>query len=356
MSSPSNEPQVREIQTEHGFDKLRLATWMGEHIDGFEREISVRQFSGGQSNPTFLIESPGGSYVMRRKPPGQLLPGAHAIEREVRVMQALEQTGFEVPHVHGWCEDPSVIGTSFYVMDYVAGSIFWDATLPEVSSDERWRMFDSMNEVIARLHGIDPNRIGIGDYGRPGNYFARQIARWSRQYREDREAGRDQNMDKLIDWLSANTPEDDAAAIVHGDFRVDNLVFNPSEPRVIAVLDWELSTLGHPLGDFANHAAMYRMPPDIVAGLKGADLQALNIPTEEAYIEAYCRRTGRAGIPNYGFYVAFSFFRTAAIFHGIKGRILRGTAASAQACERVKILPRLMEIAWGQAVAAGAKC
>jgi aminoglycoside phosphotransferase (APT) family kinase protein len=354
MTSPVGAAEVGDVQPEHRFDEDRLAAWMADHVGDFQGPLTVRQFSGGQSNPTFLIESPSGRLVMRRKPPGQLLGGAHAIEREVRVMRALKASGFEVPQVHGICEDPEVIGTAFYVMDWVEGRIFWDATMPGVSNDQRRQMFGSMNDVIARLHRVDPGAVGLGDFGRPGNYFARQIARWSKQYFEDREAGRDENMDKLIDWLSANTPDDDATAIVHGDFRIDNLVFHPSEPRVAAVLDWELSTLGHPLGDFANHAAMYRMPPDIVAGLHGANLGMLNIPTEEEYVEAYCRRTGRAGIPDYGFYVAFSFFRSAAIFHGIKGRMLRGTAASAQAHERVKILPKLMELAWKQAGVADA--
>ena len=343
---------LKEIQPEHRFDEGRLADWLVDHVAGFRGPLAIRQFSGGQSNPTFLIEGPGGRLVMRRKPPGQLLGGAHAIEREVRVMRALEATGFEVPHVHGICENPELIGTAFYVMDWVEGRIFWDATVPGVDRDERRQIFNSMVEVMARLHSIDIEKVGLSGFGRPGNYFARQIARWSKQYFEDTEAGRDANMDRLIAWLTANIPDDDASSIVHGDFRIDNLIFHNTEPRVVAVLDWELSTLGHPFGDFANHAAMYRMPPDIVAGLHGADLAKLGIPTEDEYVEAYCRHMGLSGIPNYDFYVAFSFFRTAAIFHGIKGRVIRGTAASSLARERVKILPRLMKLAWEQAAKA----
>jgi aminoglycoside phosphotransferase (APT) family kinase protein len=348
-SSAQDSEQVEQVRREHRFDEARLAAWMAQAVPGFSGPIRVGQFSGGQSNPTFRIEAEDRRFVMRRKPPGPLLPGAHAVEREARVMRGLAALGFEVPRVHALCTDADVIGTPFYVMDFVEGRIFWDATMPGVAPDARRVMFDSMNETIARLHAIDPVAAGLEDFGRPGNYFARQIARWSKQYLEDREAGRDDNMDRLIEWLAANIPEGEDAAIVHGDFRVDNLVFHPTEPRIVAVLDWELSTLGHPLADFAYHAIMYRMPPDIVAGLEGADLEALNIPSEEEYIVAYCRRTGRREIPRYGFYVAFSFFRVAAIFHGIKARVIRGTASSAQARERVRILPKLMALAWAQA-------
>lgn len=340
------------VREAHRFDEASLAEWMRAHVADYAGPLTVAQFKGGQSNPTYLLTTPRRSYVLRRKPPGQLLKGAHAVEREAKILSALAGVGFPVPRVHGLCTDDGVIGTWFYVMDRVEGRIFWDATLPQVGRDERPAYFDAMNETLARLHRIDYGAIGLSDYGRPGNYFERQIARWSGQYLADAEAGRDPNMDRLVEWLPANIPPGDETSIVHGDFRCDNLIFHPNEPRIVAVLDWELSTLGHPLADFVYHAMMYRMPPHIVAGLAGADLAALNIPSEDDYVAAYCRRTGRDGIANYGFYVAFNFFRIAAIFHGIKGRIARGTAASAQAAERVKVLPELAALAWSQAARA----
>ena len=333
------------VREGHQFDEAALVRWMASHVEGFAGPVTVTQFKGGQSNPTYRLSTPGRDYVMRRKPPGQLLKGAHAIEREAQVLTALGGIGFPVPHIFGLCTDDAVIGSWFYVMDMVEGRIFWDATLPEVSREERPAYFDAMNETIARLHMADYQAIGLGDYGKPGNYFARQISRWSRQYLEDVEAGRDANMDRLVEWLPGAIPPGDDIAIVHGDFRCDNMIFHPSEPRVIAVLDWELSTLGHPLADFAYHALMYHMPPNIVAGLIGTDLDALNIPSEQAYIAAYCRRTGREEIPNWPFYIAFNFFRLAAIFHGIKGRVIRGTAASAHARERAENFPVLAELA-----------
>jgi aminoglycoside phosphotransferase (APT) family kinase protein len=260
---------------------------------------------------------------------------------------------FPVPHVYGLCTDESVIGTWFYVMDCVVGRILWDARFPDVSVADRARYFDAMNETLATLHGIDYTAIGLGDFGRTGNYFERQIARWSAQYLKDEAAGRDPNMDRLVDWLPQHIPAGDETRLVHGDFRVDNLVFHPTEPRVIAVLDWELSTLGNPLADFAYHVMMYRMPPMVITGLLGADLAALNIPSEEDYVAAYCRRTGRERIDNLDFYVAFNLFRLAAIFHGIKGRVVRGTAASAHAMKMVDALPGLAARAWQEAERAG---
>lgn len=330
------------------FDEAALSRWMADHVPGFEGPLSVEQFKGGQSNPTYKLVTPGRSYVLRRKPPGQLLKGAHAVDREVAVLTGLEKASFPVAHVHALCTDDSVIGTWFYIMDLVEGRIFWDATIPQVSTAERPAYFDAMNATIAALHNVDYAAVGLGDYGRPGNYFERQIGRWSKQYLEDTEAGRDPTMDRLIDWLPANIPPGDETAIVHGDFRIDNMIFHPTEPRIVAVLDWELSTLGHPLADFAYNAMMYHMPPHIVAGLGGADLAALNIPSEADYIAAYCARTGRASIPDYRFYTAFNFFRLAAIFHGIKGRVIRGTASSQQAADRARVFPELAELAWRQ--------
>ncbi len=297
------------VREGYHFDEAALAGWMRAHLAGFQGPLAVEQFRGGQSNPTYKLVTPGHSYVLRRKPPGQLLKGAHAVDREARVLQALGGAGYPVAHMFGLCTDDA---------------------------------------VIAQLHSLDYAAIGLGDYGRPGNYFERQIARWSKQYLDDDLAGRDANMDRVLEWLPANIPLGDETAVIHGDFRIDNMIFHPTEPRILAVLDWELSTLGHAVSDFAYHAIMYRMPPDIVAGLGGADLAALNIPSEADYIAAYCRRTGRAAIPQYGFYMAFNFFRLAAIFHGIKGRVIRGTAANASAKERAGNFSRLAELAWRQ--------
>jgi aminoglycoside phosphotransferase (APT) family kinase protein len=332
-----------------------LDAWLRANVADYGGPLSIEQFKGGQSNPTYKLITPGKTYVLRKQPPGPLLKGAHALDREARVLAALSRAGFPVAAVHGLCNDPAVIGTIFYVMDMVEGRIFWDAALPGVSPPERAALFDAMNATIADLHSIDYAAAGLADYGRPGNYFERQIARWSRQYLEDAEAGRDRYMDRLVEWLPAHIPPGEETSIVHGDFRIDNLIFHPTQPRVLAVLDWELSTLGHPGADFAYHAMMYRMPPHIVAGLGGSEPTALGIADEEAYLAAYCRRRGLADMPGYDFYVAFNFFRLAAIFHGIKGRVIRGNASSAQARERVGVLPELMHLAWRQAERAGAR-
>lgn len=333
------------VREGYRFDEAALAAWMQANVKDFAGPLVVEQFKGGQSNPTYKLVTPGKSYVMRRKPPGQLLPGAHAVDREARVLSALGAAGFPVAHVHGLCTDDSVIGTWFYVMDMVEGRVFWDATFPDVPRDERPAYFDAMNAAMAQLHSFDPAAIGLADYGKPGNYFARQIGRWGKQYLGDELAGRNADMDAVLEWLQGNIPEGDESSVIHGDFRCDNMIFHPTEPKILAVLDWELSTLGHPLADFAYHAMMYRMPPDIVPGLGQADIAALNIPSEADYIAAYCRRTGRSDIPGYGFYLAFNLFRLAAIFHGIKGRVLRGTAANAQAAQRAEAFPRLARLA-----------
>jgi aminoglycoside phosphotransferase (APT) family kinase protein len=341
-----------EVRDAHRFDVAALERWMDEAVAGFAGPLTVEQFKGGQSNPTYKLVTPARSYVLRRKPPGKLLPGAHAVEREYRVISALGAVGFPVAQAYGLCLDEAVIGTAFYVMEMVEGRIFWDPTFAEVPGEDRPAYFDAMNETIARLHLVDPEAAGLGDYGKPGNYFARQIARWSQQYRADDEAGRVAAMDRLVEWLPHNIPADEPAArIIHGDFRCDNMVFHPSEPRVLAVLDWELSTLGHPLADFSYHLMMYRMPD----ALGEADLDALNIPSEQDYVAAYCRRTGRDGLPDLDFYMAFNLFRLAGIVHGIKGRLVRGTAASAHAAEMAKRLEPLADLAWAQALKAGAR-
>jgi aminoglycoside phosphotransferase (APT) family kinase protein len=350
MSTRAEFSGTTAVREAHRFDEMRLAQWLAAHVAGYSGPLTVEQFKGGQSNPTYKLLTPHKAYVMRRKPPGQLLKGAHAVEREAEVLQALKTVGFPVAHVHGLCTDDTVIGTWFYVMNCVDGRVFWDATFPEVSRLDRPRYFDAMNETLARLHCVNYRGIGLAEYGRPGNYFARQIARWSKQYLGDAaDAGRDENMNRLIEWLLAHVPESDETTLVHGDFRVDNLIFHPKEPRVLAVLDWELSTLGHPLADFAYHAMMYRLPPGIVAGLAGSDLQALNIPSEADYLADYCRRTRRESIPELDFYIAFNIFRLAAICHGIKARLARGTAASAHAKRYAAGVEALAELGWKQA-------
>jgi aminoglycoside phosphotransferase (APT) family kinase protein len=333
------------VREGYGFDEAALAGWMAANVPDYAGPLEVRQFKGGQSNPTYQLITPARKYVLRRKPPGELLPGAHAVDREALVLSKLGAAGFPVAKVFGLCTDEAVIGTWFFVMEMVEGRIFWDATFPDVSRAERPRYLDAMNETLALLHSYDSQAIGLGEYGKPGNYFARQISRWTRQYLADDLAGRNADMDALVEWLPTVQPPAEESTVVHGDFRCDNMIFHPAEPRVLAVLDWELSTLGHPVADFANHAMMYRMPPDIVAGLKGADLAALNIQTEAEYVAAYCARTGRAAIPEYEFAIAFNLFRFAAIFHGIKGRVLRGTAASAHAASRAEAFPRIARMA-----------
>jgi aminoglycoside phosphotransferase (APT) family kinase protein len=346
-----------EVRNAHRFDPAALDRWMALEVPDYRGPLTVEQFRGGQSNPTYKLTTPGRCYVLRRKPPGRLLPGAHAVDREYRVLAALAGQGFPVPRVHGLCLDESIIGTAFYVMDMVEGRIFWEADLPQVPREERPLYFDAMNETIARLHRIDPAAAGLADYGKPGNYFERQIGRWSKQYLGDLEAGRVDAMDRLVEWLPAHIPAggEDEARIIHGDFRCDNMIFHPVEPRVLAVLDWELSTLGHPLADFAYHLMVYRMPAGASTGLAGRDLAALNIPSESEYVAAYCRRTGRDGIADLDFYMAFNMFRLAAIVHGIKGRLARGTAASAHADRMAASLEPLAELAWAQAVRAGAR-
>jgi aminoglycoside phosphotransferase (APT) family kinase protein len=343
------------VREAHQFDEAKLGRWMSDNVDGFEGPINVRQFRGGQSNPTYLITTPLRTYVLRRQPSGLLLKGAHAVDREAQVQSALAQTAVPVAQIYGACLDPEIIGTMFYVMELVEGRIFWDATFPEVCRNDRGDYYRAMNATIADLHSLDPASAGLGGFGRPTNYVDRQIKRLSEQYLADTVAGRDPNMDRMIAWLEHARPQgDEQAALVHGDFRCDNLIFHPTEPKIVAVLDWELATLGHPLADFAYHAMMYRMPGHIVAGLAGTDLAELNAPSEEEYLALYADRAGISDTSDYDFFVAFSFFRLSAIIHGIKGRLARGTAASAEAAERVKALPELTELTWEQARLAGA--
>jgi aminoglycoside phosphotransferase (APT) family kinase protein len=322
------------VREQHRFDEARLASWLADHVEGFEGPLTVRQFRGGQSNPTYLLETGAGRYVLRRKPPGQLLKSAHAVDREFRVISMLHAADFPVPRPFALCADESVIGTMFFVMAFVDGRIFWDLDLPGCTPAERTAIYDAVNATIARLHNLDFAAIGLADFGRAGNYFERQISRWTQQYRAS-ETRNIEAMNELIEWLPANIPADESAGIVHGDFRLDNLVIHPTEARVLAVLDWELATIGHPLADFTYHLLPWQMPEVGLAsiGLKGKDLAALGIPDEEAYVRRYCERTGRSGIPHRGFYGAFNLFRLAAILQGIAGRVRDGTAASAHARE-----------------------
>ena len=346
---------TRQVADGHRFDVGRLEAWLGDHVDGFQGPLAVSQFKGGQSNPTYLLQAASGHYVLRRKPPGELLKSAHAVDREFRVISALHANGFPVPRPYVLCEDAEIIGTMFYVMEFVGGRIFWELDLPGMQPDERGAIYDNVNDTIARLHTTDYEAIGLGDFGVPGNYFERQISRWTRQYRAS-ESGAIAAMDKLIEWLPGNIPSDDSVSVVHGDFRLDNMVLHPTEPRVIAVLDWELSTIGHPLADFTYHLMAWQMPEIGIGstGLAGKPIAELGIPDEDAYIARYCERTGRdAGIPGRDFYSAFNFFRLAAILQGIAGRVRDGTAASAHASQAVKAVQPLADLGWTYAAKHG---
>jgi aminoglycoside phosphotransferase (APT) family kinase protein len=341
---------TREVSERLRFDIAPLEQWMSDHVEGFAGPLTVSQFKGGQSNPTYRLDTPSGrAFVLRRKPPGKLLPGAHAVDREARVMSALGRQGFPVPRIHGLCEDEKVIGTPFFVMDLVEGRIVWEATFPGLSPAERAAHFDAMNATIARLHGFDPNEIGLGDYGRATGFVERQVARWSQQYEGDVEAGRVPAMDRLVAWLKDNLPPDSGdGRIVHGDYRCDNMIFAPDEARVAAVLDWELSTLGDPVADFVYHLMMYRMPAGMFTGLRGLDFAELGIPSEEEYVAAYCRRTGRSALPDLDYLIVFVIFRLAAICHGIRGRLARGSASSAHAEATAAMTEPLAELAVNQ--------
>ena len=341
---------TREVSERLRFGEAALERWLTANVADFAGPLTVSQFAGGQSNPTYRLDTPTRSYVLRRKPPGKLLPGAHAIEREARVMRALGTTGFPVPQVHALCQDETIIGTPFFVMDMVEGRIVWDAQFPGLSPSDRAAHFDSMNATIARLHSLNPTPIGLGDYGRATGFVERQVARWSTQYEGDVEAGRIPAMDRVKDWLQQHLPADRGEArVVHGDFRCDNMIFAVAEPRIVAVLDWELSTLGDPVADFVYHLLMYRMPAELFTGIAELDLAALGIPSEEEYIAAYCARTGRNHLPDVDYLMVFVTFRLAAILHGIKGRLARGNASSGHAAEMIGRLEPLAELAWGMA-------
>lgn len=347
--------QVSEIQSGAAFDEAALAAYLEAKVKDFKGPLTVRQFEGGQSNPTYLLITPDAKYVMRRKPPGVLLKSAHAVDREYRVTRALADMGFPVAEPLHLCEDASVIGTIFYVMRHVEGRVFWDCRMPDLSRDERAAIYDSANETLARLHRVDYAAIGLADYGRPGNYFERQITRWSGQY----EASRTREipaMERLMEWLPRQVPPDDGlSSIIHGDYSFHNLLIHPTEPRVAAVIDWELSTIGHPIGDLMYHCMEWYRPPGIDdrGTLCGADLEALGIPALEDYVERYCQRTGfRIETSDIGFYKAFNLFRVAAILQGVAGRIRDGIVTARNAQQIVARIEPIANAAWTEAVRA----
>jgi len=350
---------TRAVSEQHAFDTEALRAWLAPRLAGFDAPITVEQFKGGQSNPTFKLITPTGAYVMRAKPgpAAKLLPSAHAIEREYRVMAALGAQGFPVPRMHVLCEDESVIGRAFYVMGFIDGRVLWDQALPGSSNAERGAIYDEMNRVIAALHRVDLAAAGLADYGKPGNYFERQIGRWGKQYLASLGSPGPQPidaMDRLMEWLPAHMPasarDESKVSVVHGDYRLDNLVFHPTEPRVLAVLDWELSTLGHPLADFSYHCMSWHIPPGAFRGIGGLDHAALGIPLEADYVARYCERTGFATpaalAQDWSFYLAYNLFRIAAILQGIAKRVEAGTASSPQARQAGAGARPLAELGW----------
>ena len=340
---------VKPVEERHRFDAGRLAQFLRGKIDDWRGELAVEQFKGGQSNPTYRITAGAKRYALRRKPPGKLLPSAHAVEREYKVTKALHGVGFPVARPYVLCEDESVIGTAFYLMDCVEGRVLWDQALPGMSQAERRAIWEELNRVIALLHSLDYRALGLETFGKTGSYLARQIGRWSKQYQAS-ETSKIEAMDHLIAWLPKNIPAGDETTIVHGDFRLDNTVFHPREARVLAVLDWELSTLGHPLADFSYHCMSWHIAPGKFRGIEGLPLAELGIPSEREYVAMYCNRTGRKGIDptTWDFYMAYNLFRIAAITQGIAKRVLEGTAASEHAVETGKRAPLLAELGWKQ--------
>jgi aminoglycoside phosphotransferase (APT) family kinase protein len=344
MSEPVD---LREPPPQHAFDSVPLSIWMHEHIAGFEGPIDVKQFAGGQSNPTFLITTPATQYVLRRKPPGKLLPSAHAVEREYRVIAALASSAVPVARAYGLCEDSAVIGSAFYVMQFVKGRIFWDASLPEVTPAGRRAVYMEMIRVLAELHSVNYQAVGLSDFGKPDRYIERQVALWTRQYRDAKTDTIDA-MEHLIAWLPKHLPPGEQTSIVHGDFRLDNVIFDAVDARILAVLDWELSTLGNPLVDLAYHCMRWHLPASSFQGLDGVDAAALGIPSEQECVAQYCRLRGLPPIPAQAwiYYLVFCMFRLASILQGVLARALQGNASSGNALEAGKRTRPLAERAW----------
>ena len=344
---------TKPVEERHRFDEARLADWMKENVSGFAGPLAVSQFKGGQSNPSFRLDTPGHSYVMRRKPLGKLLPSAHAVDREFKVISALHPQGFPVAKPWALCVDNDVLGSFFYIMDNVEGRIFWNGTLPQSSPGERRAIYEAEISTLARLHNYSPDAIGLSDFGKPGNYFSRQIDRWTKQYKAS-ETRRIDVVERLIEWLPRTVPTQERVSVVHGDYRIDNMIFHANAPRVAAVLDWELSTLGDPLADFTYFLSHWVMPPEGRSGLSGLDLKSLGIPSMEEAVALYCRITNRAGLPDLNWYFAYNMFRLACITQGIAGRVRDGTAASARAMEAGSRTEPLGNMAWHFAQKAGA--
>ena len=347
-ATTSADASARLVAPLHPLDAGRLETYLQTMFGSATRVEEIRQYQGGQSNPTYRVIADGKRYVLRRKPSGPLLPSAHAVEREYRVMAALADTDVPVPRMVALCEDDSVLGTPFYLMEHVEGRVLWDPTLPDMTRDARAAHYDELNRVLAALHRVDIERVGLSTFGRHGQYVQRQIARWTKQYAA---AGIETipAMDHLIDWLPHHCPNADETSIVHGDYRLDNVIFHPTQPRVLAVLDWELSTLGHPLSDLAYQVMAWRLASDQFRGLADADLPALGIPSEALYVAAYCRRTGRTGVEHFEFFLIFNMFRIAAILHGVLARARQGNAASDDAIATGGRARLVADVAWAMA-------
>ncbi|MSQ49910.1 MAG: phosphotransferase family protein [Betaproteobacteria bacterium] len=340
---------VKPVEERHRIDAGRLADFLKQNLEGFRGPLQVEQFKGGQSNPTYRISAGGKRYALRKKPPGKLLPSAHAVEREFKVIKALHGVGFPVARPYLLCEDDAVLGTPFYLMDCIEGRVLWDQSLPGMSQAQRGAIWEELNRVIALLHSVDYKAVGLEDFGKAGSYIERQVGRWSKQYLAS-ETETIEAMHQLIAWLPKNVPANSETTIVHGDYRLDNTVFHPSEPKVLAVLDWELSTLGDPLADFSYHCMSWHIPPGKFRGIEGLPLAELGIPTEREYAERYFKRSGRKDVePSvWDYYMAYNLFRIAAILQGIAKRVLDGTAASEHAREAGSRAPLMAELGWKQ--------
>ena len=359
MTEPAEDPHAnfkgtKPVEERHKLDDAALDAWMHANVEGYAGPLTINQFKGGQSNPTYQLVTPSRKYVLRKKPGGKLLPSAHAVDREFRVMSALYPTGFPVAKQYALCTDDSVLGAMFYVMEMVEGRVLWNGALPEMNKADRRKTYEHKIATLAKLHNTDYQKIGLGDYGKPGNYFGRQIDRWSKQYKLSETETIDE-MNRLIEWLPQTIPAGERTSIVHGDYRLDNMVLHESEPRVIAVLDWELSTLGDPLGDFTYYLMNWVMPHDGRSGLGGVDLAPLGIPTLDETVKLYCAQTGRDSIAELDWYFSYNAFRLACILQGIAGRVRDGTAASAHAAQMIQRIRPLAAASFHYAQKAGLK-